>query len=89
VIVPINALGGSATLSFLSQNKLIIAVEDNQTTMRVDVQALLANHHGDHNIIIAKSYAEAAGLIAAHRAGILLESLTSSVKAVNEIKKLR
>lgn len=80
-----NALGGPATLAFISQNKLVIAVEDNQTAMRVDAQALsTGNKH--NNIVLAKSYAEAAGLIAAHRAGILFESTTSSIKTIQEIR---
>ena len=35
------------------------------------------------NIIIARSYAEAAGLIVAHKAGILRESITSKVSPVS------
>ena len=31
-----NALGGPAVLSFLAQGVLVIAVKDNQTTMKVD-----------------------------------------------------
>lgn len=35
------------------------------------------------NIVFARSYAEAAGFIAAHKAGILFESITSIVKSIS------
>eukprot|EP00595_Chromulina_sp_UTEXLB2642_P000920 CAMPEP_0196762016 /NCGR_PEP_ID=MMETSP1095-20130614/1348_1 /TAXON_ID=96789 ORGANISM="Chromulina nebulosa, Strain UTEXLB2642" /NCGR_SAMPLE_ID=MMETSP1095 /ASSEMBLY_ACC=CAM_ASM_000446 /LENGTH=314 /DNA_ID=CAMNT_0042112231 /DNA_START=211 /DNA_END=1152 /DNA_ORIENTATION=- len=73
VITPIDALGGPAVLSFISQNKLIIAIDENQTSMLVKPIDLSIQSKG--NIVIARSYAEAAGFIVAHKEGILFESL--------------
>lgn len=80
VIVPADALGGPAVLSFLSQGKLIVAVIDNHTTMSVNAEALIGSRNA--NIVMARSYAEAAGLVAAHKAGILFESLTAQVPSI-------
>ena len=100
VVTPINALGGPAVLAFLAQGVLIIAVQENATSMRVTAESLYpsstpsdSNDNSIHsssgnnmhsanksgNIVIARSYAEAAGLLAAHKAGILLQSITSQV----------
>lgn len=83
VIVPANALGGPAVLSFLSLGKLIVAVTDNLTTMAADAKSLEIQDSA--NVVMARSYAEAAGLIAAHKAGILFESLTSRVSPIKVI----
>ena len=99
VVTPINALGGPAVLAFLAQGVLIIAVQENATSMRVTAESLYPSstpsgssdnsiHNSSScnkscskrgNIVIARSYAEAAGLLAAHKAGILLQSITSQV----------
>ena len=98
-MTPINALGGPAVLAFLAQGALVIAVEENETSMRVTAESLYPSstpsdsssnsiHNSSSgnkscskrgNIVIARSYAEAAGLLAAHKAGILLQSITSRV----------
>lgn len=78
----INALGGPAVLSFLASGRaLIIAVEENTTVMDVTYESLLSSI-ARGNVVKARSYAEAAGLLAAHRHGILFESLTDSVRGV-------
>ena len=96
VVTPINALGGPAVLAFLAQGALVIAVQENETSMRVTAESLYASSSDNSihssvsksgsksdskggNIVIARSYAEAAGLLAAHKAGILLQSITSRV----------
>ena len=97
VVTPINALGGPAVLAFLAQGALIIAVQENETSMRVTAESLYpsstpsdscdnsihssGSKRGSKrgNIVIARSYAEAAGLLAAHKAGILLQSITGRV----------
>lgn len=68
-------------LSFISRGTLVVAVDENKTSMRASSNALFPQLN-KVNIVFARSYAEAAGLIAAHKAGILLESITSSVKSV-------
>ena len=40
----------------------------------------------DSNVVKVRSYAEAAGIIAAHRAGIHLEAITSAVEPVPYIE---
>lgn len=74
-----DALGGPAVLAFLSRGTLVIAVEENQTSMRVSADTLLGNTPRRGTVVHAKSYAEAAGIIVAHKAGILLESITNYV----------
>ena len=73
-----SALGGPAVLQFLSRGVLVVAGEDNETCMQADAAALGVQGR----VVLARSYAEAAGLLAAHKAGILFESLTSTVSPV-------
>ena len=96
LFVQASALGGPAVLSLLSRhisnNKkevLVIAVEDNLTSMKVstsglwgDKNEIIKKYGRYHNIVHARSYAECAGLLAAHKAGILFESLTSHVSSI-------
>ena len=67
-------------LSFAERGALIIAVEENSSVMNISRSDLLRlGVGGSDQIIQARSYAEATGLVLAHRRGILLESLTSKV----------
>lgn len=94
VIVPYNSLGGPAVLSFLSQpsftagksrkEAIIICVEENKTAMQLTRASFPP--HLQRRILLARSYAEAAGLMAAHKAGILFESITSIVSPVEIIE---
>lgn len=64
---------------------LIIAVEENETAMRVTAPALLSKSGEDdlfRNVVYARSYAECAGILAAHKAGILLSSISSYVPKI-------
>lgn len=65
---------------------LIIAVEENETAMRVTAPALLSESGEDddlfRNVVYARSYAECAGILAAHKAGILLSSISSFVPRI-------
>ena len=65
LVVPVDCLGGPAALTLMAQGCLVVAVEDNTTAMRVDPSAFPAC-----KVITVKSYLEAAGLIAAHKARI-------------------
>jgi len=67
-------------LSFLGQGKLVIAVMDNHTAMEVTHEHLGAQYQGQ--IITARSYAEAVGFIVAHKAGILLDAISSTVRPI-------
>lgn len=88
VVVPYSALGGPAVLSLLARQKLVIAVEENESAMKVTSDVLLlkkdfmdvaSGRRIEYNIVHARSYAEAAGLLAAHKSGIMLESVSSVV----------
>ena len=69
---------------------LIIAVEDNKSAMKVTPENLLqnginTNNDSDNlyqNVVYVRSYAECAGVLAAHKAGILLSSITANVPKI-------
>lgn len=67
-------------LHFISQGKLIIAVEDNVTSMKVKSQDLFLKNNDQ--IITVKSYAEAAGYLLAFREGILFSSISPKVPTI-------
>ncbi len=81
VVAPFNALGGPAVLSFLARGTLVIAVTDNQTTMKVAKDDLPVAYRDQ--VVIARSYAEAAGLLTAHKRGILFDSLGVEIPRLN------
>jgi len=85
-ILQADALGGAAVLAFVSQGTLVVAVDENKTSMQATSPDLFPMHLNSNklqqNIVFARSYAEAAGIIAAHKAGILLESITSTVTSI-------
>ncbi len=73
VIVPASACGGSAVLSLsATTHTQIIAVEDNTTTMRVSPESV------GISAVRVRSYLDAIGAIAAHRAGIATHALTAA-----------
>ena len=82
VVVPVDALGGSATLSLMSKGVLIVAVEENETSMETSSETLRQGQLINSNMIIVKSYAEAAGIITAHKEGINFESITGRVSPI-------
>jgi hypothetical protein len=64
VITPASACGGAGLLHWASQGKLIIAVEENTTTLGVTPESL------GMPAVRVRSYLEALGYLAAHRAGV-------------------
>jgi hypothetical protein len=72
VIVPASACGGSAVLS-LSRRCQIIAVAENTTTLAVSPEAL------GIPALRVRSYLEAIGAIAAHRAGVSPAALSAAM----------
>lgn len=79
VIVPDTAFGGSAVMQFGQRRSpsaptpVIIAVQDNSTTMQVPPAAVgITAYH-------ARSYLEAIGMLAAHRAGLRLDALSAAI----------
>ena len=83
VVVPVTALGGPAVLSFISKGVLIIAVESNKTTMKASYSDLFPDKNiNKNNVIYVKSYFEAAGVLAAHKNGILFDSITPNIDSI-------
>lgn len=80
LLVPASACGGSATLSFSRTNTLIIAVQDNTTTLNVPPEAL------GIPAVQTTSYLEALGIMAAHKAGIHARSLGATVPKLQELE---
>ncbi len=64
VVVPGTACGGSALIHWATQGKLIIAVAENTSRMGVPPAAL------GIRAVKVRSYLEAVGVLAAHRAGV-------------------
>ena len=75
IITPASALGGVPAIYGQRFNIPVIAVEENQTIFDVTQSQLNLN-----NIIHARSYLEAAGVILALKKGISLESLQRPLK---------
>ena len=74
VIAPRSACGGSAVLSLCSRDVLLIVVEDNESAMDATPQAVGLG--GPSRVVEVRSYLEAVGVLAAHRAGIDPAALT-------------
>ncbi len=76
VVIPADAAGGSAVLSWSQLPAKIIAVEENQTTMEVTPESL-----GLQPIRVS-SYLEALGELVAQRSGIHPDALRASVSSL-------
>ncbi|MGB6169518.1 MAG: DUF3326 domain-containing protein, partial [Geitlerinemataceae cyanobacterium] len=76
-IVPETACGGSAILSLSSTRTQIITVRDNQTQMQASASSL------GICAVSVNSYLEAAGVLAAHRAGIDPEALRPHLSSLH------
>lgn len=82
VVVPANSFGGSAVMSLAANpNVLVIAVTENSTALNVSPQSVGIDRS---QILVACSYAEAAGYIAAHKAGLDIPSLSGTVPRLTE-----
>ncbi|MGK7929422.1 MAG: DUF3326 domain-containing protein [Spirulina sp.] len=77
IVIPANACGGSAMLS-LGRNRAI-AVEDNQTAMRVPPEPL------GIKAMRVRSYLEAIGVLAAYRAGIDPDALRPQIATLSSL----
>ena len=75
LVIPADCLGGPAALSLLSRGTLVVAVKDNKTVMKVKADAFPLCK----NIIEVDSYLEAAGVIAAKKAGIKVDAVRGKV----------
>jgi hypothetical protein len=79
VIIPDNACGGDAILSFSQLKAKIIAVEDNKTKMQVSPESL------GIGVIRVKSYLEAIGVLTCDRTGIDFQTLKPSILSLNSL----
>jgi len=76
-------------LSFISKGNLVLYVEDNSTSMQLTTEELFSNqlNHDSpkksSNIIRVRSYAEAVGILTAHREGLLIESISPNVSPLS------
>lgn len=83
VVVPADAFGGAAILSLAArENVLVIAVRENTTLLDIPPEAVGIDAG---RVVWAQSYAEAAGFVAAHKAGIELAALTSRLPGIPEV----
>lgn len=78
VVAPAKCLGGIPALYAEKHNIPIIAVEENRTVLDVSQSKL-----GLTNVLNARNYAEAAGLILALRDGISLASISRPIHALD------
>lgn len=80
VVVPADAFGGPALMALAARSDvLVIAVEENATALDVPPEAVGIDRG---RVVFAKSYAEAAGFIAAHKAGIFLPALSTKISSL-------
>ena len=75
VVCPASSLGGIPVLYAHEQGVPIIAVQENRTILDVTQESL-----GLENVIQARSYAEAAGLLHALKRGVSLQSLARPLR---------
>jgi hypothetical protein len=80
LVIPATACGGSATLSLSQSKTLIVAVEDNATTLNVLPESL------GISAIRATSYLEALGILAAHKAGVHPQSLGAVLPKLQQLE---
>lgn len=81
LIVPATACGGSAVLSLSRRQTLILAVEDNATTLNVPPESL------GISVVRVRSYLEAIGVMAAHQAGVSSEALVGKISGLQPLAK--
>ena len=88
--MPETACGGDAVLALAGRAHppppLVIAVEENGTAMRATPAALGLLAGG--RVVRARSYAEAIGLVAAHRAGVRLGALGAAAPPIPQLQKM-
>ena len=81
IVVPAGACGGPAAMALLGAGKLVVAVEENTCALDVSAEALQAQ-----GIVVVRSYMEALGLLAAHKAGVNPACLTTDLAAFRDLE---
>lgn len=87
MVLPLSACGGGALLGLLSRSELpphflLIGVEENTSVMDVTPADIGFMGH----FVRARTYFEAVGILAAHKAGIAVDSVGREVGAIQELK---
>jgi hypothetical protein len=80
VIVPATAVGGSGILNFSGTQAQIIAVEENETALSVSPESL------NLRVTRVRSYLEAIGVLAAHKAGIDGRAIRSQIDPLSPLR---
>lgn len=81
VIVPADSFGGSAIMSLAAtRGVMVVAVLENTTALEVNPASVGID---PNKVIFANSYAEAAGFIAAHKAGLDISALGKRVPSLS------
>jgi hypothetical protein len=81
IVLPATCLGGIPALSSEKNNIPIIAVEENKTVLKVTKEKLKLK-----NVIKAKNYLEAAGILACMKEGIDYRTVERPISALKRIK---
>jgi hypothetical protein len=82
VIIPADACGGSALLSFSQSRAKIITVSENRTRMQVPPEAV------GMKAIAVNSYLEALGVIVCDRAGVNSAALSTSISSLHQLSNI-
>ena len=81
VVLPAGACGGAAVMSLQAGRALVVAVEDNECALDVQGSKL-----GMEGVVVVRSYMEALGLLAAHKAGVNPACLTPEIAPIRELQ---
>jgi len=81
IVVPAGACGGAAAMSLADSRALLIAVEENTCALHVTADKLQL-----HGALVARSYMEAVGMMAAHKAGVNPTCLTANVHSIRDLQ---
>ncbi|MEO1093384.1 MAG: DUF3326 domain-containing protein [Cyanobacteria bacterium J06638_28] len=79
IVVPATAFGGSGVLSLSQTQAQVIAVEENKTTLTVTPEAVGVK------ATRVKSYLEAIGVMAAHKAGLAASALSPQMTSISRL----
>lgn len=88
IVAPASACGGPAVLSLLggSQRTVLVAVEENSTEMKAFPERLFPPQLWEQGRIVrVRSYLEAMGFVAAHKAGLNPGALTPNVASIRQL----
>lgn len=80
-VVPAGACGGPGAMALMGSRTLVVAVEENSCALDVTAAALQAQ-----GVVVVRSYMEAIGLLAAHKAGVNPSCLTDQIASIREFE---